>query len=91
LRIAGSDDGKAEVSEATVNRRLSRAETRVAKALGSVKLPPDVFPIADPDLAALSELLHRMQMCQEDTPATRMAGEAIRVLRAYVVKVAKQN
>jgi hypothetical protein len=27
-----------------------------------------------------------MQMCQEDTPATRMAGEAIRVLRAYLTK-----
>jgi hypothetical protein len=72
-------------------RRLSRAEARIAKALGSVKLSPDAFPIADPDLAALSELLHRMQMCQEDTPATRMAGEAIRRLRAYVVKVGKQN
>lgn len=73
------------------NRRLSKAEARIAKALGSVKLPPDVFPIADPDLAALSELLHRMQMCQEDTPATRMAGEAIKRLRAYVMKVGKQN
>jgi hypothetical protein len=71
-------------------RRLSKAETRIARALGSVKLPTDVFPIPDPDLAALSELLHRMQICQEDTPATRMAGEAIRRLRAYVVKMAKQ-
>ncbi|MFM0503930.1 hypothetical protein [Paraburkholderia caffeinilytica] len=50
------------------------------------KLPADVFPIADPDLAALSELLHRMTVCQEDTPATRMAGEAIRRLRAYLIK-----
>lgn len=49
------------------------------------------FPIADPDLAALSELLHRMTVCKEDTPATRMAHEAIRLLRAYVVKIAKQN
>jgi hypothetical protein len=72
-------------------RRLSRAEARIAKALGSVKLPPVVFPIADPDLASLSELLHRMQMCQEDTPATRMAGEAIRRLRAYVAKRTNSN
>ena len=72
-------------------RRLSKSEARLAKAIGAVKLPPDVFPITDPDLAALSELLHRMQMCQEDTPATRMAGEAIRRLRTYVMKVGKQN
>jgi hypothetical protein len=74
-------------------RRLSKAETRIAKAMDSLvkKLPADAFPITDPDLAALSELLHRMQMCQEDTPATRMAGEAIRKLRAYVMRVGKQN
>lgn len=72
-------------------RRLSKAEMRIAKAFGSVKLSADVFPIADPDLAALSELLHRMSMCQEDTPATRMAGEAIGRLRAYLMKVGKQN
>lgn len=74
---------------ASTPRRLSRAEARISKTLGSAKLPPDAFPIADPDLAALSELLHRMQMCQEDTPATRMAGEAIRKLRAYVAKQSK--
>ena len=70
-------------------RRLSKAETRIAKAMDSLvkKLPADAFPIADPDLAALSELLHRMQMCQEDTPATRMAGEAIRRLRAHLLKI----
>ncbi|HJP69520.1 MAG TPA: hypothetical protein VJ846_11510 [Sphingomicrobium sp.] len=61
------------------------------RALGHVKLPVDVFPIADPDLATLSELLHRMTVCQEDTPAARMAGEAIRVLRAYVAKGGQQN
>lgn len=74
-------------------RRLSKAETRITKAMDLLvkKLPADAFPIADPDLAALSELLHRMQMCQEDTPATRMAGEAIRRLRAYVVRAVKLN
>lgn len=67
-------------------KRFSRAETSLSKAIAAMKVPADVFPIADPDLAALSELLHRMQMCQEDTPATRMAGEAIRRLRAYLLK-----
>jgi hypothetical protein len=66
--------------------RLSKSESRIAKTIATVKFPPDVFPIADPDLAKLSELLHRMTVCKEDTPATRMAGEAIRVLRGYVVK-----
>lgn len=74
-------------------RRVSSAELRISRALDSLakSLPPDVFPIADPDLAALSELLHRMTVCQEDTPATRMAGEAIRRLRAYLVKQSTSN
>jgi hypothetical protein len=76
---------------APIPRRLSKAEVRIAKTLGSVKLPPDVFPITDPDLAALSELLHRMQMCQEDTPAMRMAGDAIKRLRTYVAKQTNGN
>lgn len=65
--------------------RVSKAEL-LAMSIASTKLPADVFPIADPDLAALSELLHRMRMCQEDTPATRMAGEAIKRLQAYLLK-----
>jgi hypothetical protein len=72
-------------------RQLARAEARLVKAIGSVTLRSDVFPIADPDLAALSELLHRMTVCQEDTPATRMAGEAIRRLRAYLMKQPNSN
>lgn len=67
-------------------RPLSRSEARLAKEIGQRKLPRNVFPIADPDLAALSELLHRMAMCQEDTPATRMAHEAIGKLRSYLKK-----
>jgi hypothetical protein len=64
---------------------LSHAEQVVA-AIAAANARVGVFPIADPDLAALSELLHRMQMCREDTPATRMAGEAIQRLRAYLLK-----
>ena len=90
MHITRAYDGTTEASEAVVNspRRLSRAETRIARAMDSLvkKLPTDAFPIADPDLAALSELLHRMSVCNEDTPATRMAGEAIRRLRAYLMK-----
>lgn len=63
----------------------------VERAIGNVRLPSTAFPIADPDLAELSELLHRMTVCREDTPATRMAGEAIRRLRAYLMKVGKLN
>ena len=72
-------------------KRFSRAEASLSKAIAAIKVPADVFPIADPDLAALSELLHRMTLCQEDTPATRMAGEAIRRLRAYSLKVGTQR
>lgn len=64
---------------------------RTLRSIQTMKLPPAAFPIVDPDLAALSELLHRMTVCQEDTPATRYAGEAIRRLRAYVAKAGQQN
>ncbi len=37
----------------------------------------------DPLLGVVSELLHRMVLCREDTPATRMAGEALRKLQQY--------
>ena len=59
---------------------------RTLRSIQTMKLPPAAFPIVDPDLAALSELLRRMTVCQEDTPATRYAGEAIRRLRAYLMK-----
>ncbi|MGA7781118.1 MAG: hypothetical protein WCA85_25890 [Paraburkholderia sp.] len=41
----------------------------------------------DPLLGEVSELLHRMELCQEDTPATRMAGEALRKLKQYEAKI----
>jgi len=63
-----------------MNARTHRNAAPAPRALAQV------FPIADPDLARLSELLHRMTVCAEDTPATRMAGQAIKVLQAYVVK-----
>jgi hypothetical protein len=41
----------------------------------------------DPLLGEVSELLHRMELCHEDTPATRMAAEALRKLQQYEAKV----
>ncbi|MDN8081193.1 hypothetical protein QZN30_17660 [Burkholderia multivorans] len=37
----------------------------------------------DPLLGDVFELLHRMTVCREDTPATRYAGEALKKLRQY--------
>jgi hypothetical protein len=65
--------------------QLSYAEQVVA-AIESSKSRAEAFPIADPDLAALSELLHKMTVCKEDTPATRMARMAIQRLQAYLLK-----
>lgn len=45
------------------------------------------FPIKDPDLAELSELLHRMEICQTREPFQWMAGTAIRRLRAYARRI----
>jgi hypothetical protein len=44
----------------------------------------------NPLLGEVFELLHRMSICREDTPATRMAGEALRKLRAYEEQI-RQN
>lgn len=42
---------------------------------------------ADPLLADISELLHRMCMCQTLAPFQWMAGDAIRKLQAYEKKL----
>ncbi|MET3232241.1 UNVERIFIED_ORG: hypothetical protein ABIC54_004446 [Burkholderia sp. 1263] len=46
---------------------------------------------SDPLLADVFELLCRMVICREDTPATRMASEALRKLTKYEEKVKQQN
>lgn len=52
----------------------------------------DAHPIhIDPLLAEVFELLHRMTVCQEDTPATRYAAEALRKLQQYETKVRNVN
>jgi hypothetical protein len=40
-------------------------------------------PIKDPQLAEVSELLHRMAACRARDPFTWMAREAIAVLRKF--------
>jgi hypothetical protein len=40
-----------------------------------------------PLLGDVFELLHRMTVCREDTPATRYAGEALRKLTQYEEQV----
>jgi len=45
----------------------------------------------DPLLDEVFELLHRMQMCKEDTPATRYAGEALRKLQRYEEQAIKRQ
>jgi hypothetical protein len=40
-----------------------------------------------PLLGEVFELLHRMSICREDTPATRYAGEALRKLTQYEEQV----
>lgn len=42
---------------------------------------------ADPLLADVSELLHRMSMCQTLAPFQWMAGDAIQKLQAYETKL----
>lgn len=42
------------------------------------------FPIQDPDLAHLSELLHRMCVCNTREPVHAMAAEALRDLQRFV-------
>jgi hypothetical protein len=46
---------------------------------------------SDPLLAEVFELLHRMAICREDTPATRMARTAIIKLTAYEARLAKKG
>lgn len=43
----------------------------------------------DPLLAEVFELLHRMTVCNEDTPATRYAHQALRMLTQYEMNVRK--
>jgi hypothetical protein len=46
------------------------------------------FPIHhDPLLAEISELLHRMELCQTNAPIQWMASDALRKLQAYEKKV----
>jgi hypothetical protein len=72
-------------------RRLSRDELAIARQLNAKPLPGDVFPIADPQLAELSEMLHRMEACYVSDTYQAMARRGITLLRAYWVKANGQR
>ncbi|WP_207000684.1 hypothetical protein [Trinickia mobilis] len=73
----------------TANRKvrpLTADEGVIAERLRRIVSTRDAFPIRDPDLAAVMELLHRMASTGTLATLQWMAGDAIVKLRAYVVK-----
>ncbi|KVL59284.1 hypothetical protein WT01_15765 [Burkholderia cepacia] len=61
-----------------------------ARRVDELKLTRDVYPIADPRLAEVSELLHRICMATTLEAAQWMAGDAIVQLRGYACRGTKQ-
>lgn len=59
-------------------------ERALARRVDELKLTRDVYPIADPRLAEVSELLYRICAATTLEPARWMAGDALVQLRAYV-------
>ncbi|RQS84362.1 hypothetical protein [Burkholderia seminalis] len=59
-------------------------ERALARRIDELKLTRDVYPITDPRLAQVSELLHRICMATNLETAQWMAGDAIVQLRGYV-------
>ncbi|MBY4799925.1 hypothetical protein K6W78_07900 [Burkholderia cepacia] len=59
-------------------------ERALARRVDELKLTRDVYPIPDPRLAEVSELLHRICMATTLEAAQWMAGDAIVQLRGYV-------
>lgn len=66
-------------------RKLSPDEQALAARSEHAKLVA-ALPIADPFLAGVSEQLHRIVDAQSLEVARWMAGDALVLLRAYVVK-----
>lgn len=64
------------------DRPLSSTERALADRLERLVSP--ALPIADPLLADVSEMLHRICMTQSLSVAQWIAGDAIGVLRKYV-------
>ncbi|MBF3650486.1 hypothetical protein ISF86_12130 [Burkholderia pseudomallei] len=59
-------------------------ERALARRVDELKFTRDVYPIADPHLAEVSELLHRICAATTLETARWMAGDAIVQLRAHV-------
>lgn len=66
-------------------------ERALARRVDELKLTRDVYPIADPRLAEVSELLHRICAATTLEPARWMAGDALVQLRAYVTTRGKDG
>ncbi|KGD52026.1 hypothetical protein DP49_1955 [Burkholderia pseudomallei] len=66
-------------------------ERALARRVDELKLTRDVYPIADPRLAEVSELLHRICAATTLDAARWMAGDALVQLRAYVQRDGAQQ
>lgn len=66
-------------------------ERALARRVDELKLTRDVYPIADPRLAEVSELLHRICAATTLDAARWMAGDAIVQLRAYMQRDGAQQ
>ncbi|RQZ08928.1 hypothetical protein DF105_01095 [Burkholderia stagnalis] len=72
-------------------KALSATERALAERVEQLKLTRDVYPIADPRLAEVSELLHRICAATTLDAARWMAGDALVQLRAYVQRDGTQQ
>lgn len=61
-------------------------ERALARRIDELKFTRDVYPISDPHLSGISELLHRICMATNLETAQWMAGDAIVLLRAHLVQ-----
>lgn len=68
---------------------LSPSELAIAHRVQHITASAGAFPIQDPDLAEVMELLHRMAACYSAVPVQWMASDAIKKLRAYAAKQSK--
>ncbi|CAJ9868585.1 Uncharacterised protein [Burkholderia pseudomallei] len=59
-------------------------ERALARRVDELKFTRDVYPIAEPRLAEVSELLYRICAATTLDAARWMAGDALVQLRAYV-------
>ncbi|KVV12382.1 hypothetical protein [Burkholderia ubonensis] len=66
-------------------------ERALAQRVEELKFTRDVYPIAEPRLAEVSELLHRICAATTLDAARWMAGDALVQLRAYVQREGAQR